>query len=157
MNRITVDIRNATEFQKEEIEQFKTILESTRQVEIKYFDFLIRKNPKLLFAYDNDILVGIGAVKIPDSTYKIMVFEKAESQENPNDFQYELGWIVSLKENKGIGFQIVKSLLAEVNSDVYSTVRRDNLKMLSILKKCGFKGIDDTDLIKEIQVLIKRN
>lgn len=155
MKTITIDIRNAFEFQEKSLEQFRTILKSTGQVDIMHFDSLIKKNPKLLFAYEDDKIVGLGALKIPHSDYKDMVFERAESLESPQEFRFELGWIVSLIENRGIGTLIVKSLIEECDSNIYSTVRSINLQMIYILRKCGF-SMDENDSLKDILLLIKK-
>ena len=56
----------------------------------------------------------------------------------PNDFNYELGWIVVLEQGKGIGKKITKSL-SELKTKIYSTVRKENEVMNHILTKIGFE------------------
>ncbi|MBK8151796.1 MAG: hypothetical protein IPK61_01110 [Saprospiraceae bacterium] len=57
-----------------------------------------------------------------------------------DDYEFELGWIVCLNEEKGIG-QKITSALATYNSKQYATVRKENAKMNHILQKFGFSQV----------------
>ncbi|MBK9378141.1 MAG: N-acetyltransferase [Saprospiraceae bacterium] len=133
-------IGNATEFSKDEIAAFKKIVIEAGEVSSETFDGLISKNPVLLFYTDTKKIEAIGALKIPNESYKNRVFAKSESTVNMDDYEFELGWIVCLNEEKGIG-QKITSALATYNSKQYATVRKENAKMNHILQKFGFSQV----------------
>lgn len=127
----------ASEFSEKEIKLFKNILMDAGEVSKASFNGLIEKNPILLFCHDSTNIFGIGALKIPFENHKRSIFNNAKSVNKFNDYQYELGWIVVLEENQGIGKTITKEL-SERKNKIYATVRENNLKMIYILEKLGF-------------------
>ncbi len=130
-------IKNANEFSSIEKEKFKQIVLSKGEVSDITFDRLLNKNPILLFYPNAKKPIAIGALKLPNSTYKVKVFKKSGSDLKPNDFEYELGWIVSLEQGKGIGKFITK-LLFDHMPNIYSTVRTENTGMNKIMNSIGF-------------------
>lgn len=66
------------------------------------------------------------------------MFSNSKTRYNPNEFKYELGWIVSLKPRKGIGKSITKAL-SELTPKMYSTVRTKNIAMNKIMDSLGFE------------------
>ena len=124
-------------FSEIEIESFKAIVLEKDQVRKETFDQLISKNPILLFIPNTAEIQAIGALKIPADDYKQNVFIKSKTNEMPNDFSFELGWIVSQVEGQGLGTKLVELLMC-TTPNVYATVRTDNKKMIHILKKFGF-------------------
>ena len=133
-------IGNAREFSKDEIEAFKQIVIKAGEVSSEAFDGLISKDPVLLFYPDTKNIEAVGALKKPNESYKKKVFEKSESQVNRHNYAFELGWIVCLKEEKGIG-QKITSALAIYKPKQYATVRKENAKMNHILQKFGFTQV----------------
>ena len=127
-------IGNASEFSEVEIETFKKIVLDEGEVTEETFDGLVDKKPILLFAPDTSNIKAVGALKIPHESYKNKVFKKSGSELVPNDFQYELGWVVSLKPGLG---KIVTEILAKEDATIYATVREENAKMQHIIKKYG--------------------
>ena len=93
-------IGNATEFSKDEIAAFKKIVIEAGEVSSETFDGLISKNPVLLFYPDTKKIEAIGALKIPNESYKNRVLAKSESTVNMDDYEFELGCIVCLNEEK---------------------------------------------------------
>jgi len=86
-------------------------------------------------------VVGVAALKNPHEHYRSSVFQKARSKENPNQWQYELGWIFVKDEyrKQGVATQLVESLFSGSNSaSIYATARENNDPILPILKKFGF-------------------
>lgn len=133
-------IGNAKEFTKDEIKAFKNIMINAGEVSSETFDGLIAKNPILLFYPNTKDIEAVGALKKPHESYKKKVFLKSDSKENKDQYEFELGWIVCLKEEKGIG-QKITSALAAYKPKQYATVRKENAKMNHILQKFGFKKV----------------
>lgn len=131
-------IKNALEFSNEERNKFKKIVLSKGEVTEQTFDGLLKKNPIILFYPNTDNIEGVGALKIPNESYKSKVFAKSETKLKPTEFEYELGWIVSLKPKKGIGTLITKKLF-NLKPNIYSTVRTQNIGMNKIMKIVGFE------------------
>ncbi len=77
-------------------------------------------------------------MKIPNQGYKERVFKASKSKAKPSDFKYELGWIVCLDREKGIG-QKITEILSNYQPVMYATVRKDNHSMNHIIQKFGFK------------------
>jgi RimJ/RimL family protein N-acetyltransferase len=131
-------LKRASDFPDEKIVQFKNILMDAGEVESIAFNGLIAKNPFISF-YPNDKEIGsIGALKIPNENYKLRVFSESKTELQPYDYDFELGWIVSVKKKKGFGKKITQ-LLSNYPSSIYATVRKENVIMSKILLSCGFK------------------
>ncbi len=126
----------AHDFSKKEISNFKRILIEAGEVSEIAFDGLVAQNPKILFINNTENPKGIGALKIPNKSYKESKFKSSKSNKNPDSFPYELGWVVS--REKGSGNKIVK-ILSESDQNIYATVREENEVMIYLLKKYGFK------------------
>ena len=97
--------------------------------------------------YDKNEVAAIGALKRERSEYAKKKFEEAKSQLNPQDYDTELGWIVTEENHRGQGFcnSVVKKLLDYfkeqcVGGKLFATVRNDNDGMRHILEKYGFKN-----------------
>ena len=130
-------LKHAAECTPEEISAFKKIVIAAKEVKKYSFDKLISNNPLLMFTPNSTNIEGVGALKIPNKSYKNKIFKKAQSTLNPNEFHYELGWVVALKANKGIG-KFITETLSKHNSNIYATTRTENEKMNAILKKAAF-------------------
>ncbi len=131
-------IGKASDFSLTEISAFKSVVVSAGEVGSMTFDGLIEKNPTLLFIPSTTNIEAVGALKIPNDSYKKKVFKKSNSTYSPDDFEYELGWIVSKKEGKGNGKKLVE-ILTKTDSNIYATVRTENKPMKHILEKLGFE------------------
>lgn len=138
MDKNIFEIKKASEFSTNEITKFKKILINEGEVIELTLDRLIKNDSILLFYPDTNNIKAIGALKIPLESYKSDIFTKSKSHLKPDDFNFELGWIVVLERGKGIGTKIVK-LLSEYNEKIYSTVRKENKGMNHILTKIGFE------------------
>lgn len=138
MSKENYVIKNATEFSTEEKNKFKEIVLSMGEVSENTFDGLMEKNPVILFYPNSNNIEAIGALKIPNKIYKTKVFKHSKTDLEPADFEYELGWIVSLKQKKGIGKLITKTL-SEFKPKMYATVRTENIGMNKIMDSLGFE------------------
>lgn len=128
----------ANQFSPAEINTFKKIVLQADQVKAETFDKLIAKNPHLLFYPDSTKPQAVAALKIPNPEYKKKIFYLAQSGLHPDDFEYEMGWLVCLKPGQGIG-QKVSKFLSQQQKKIYASCRRDNRKMIHILEKNGFQ------------------
>ena len=138
MTQPSYNLNYASEFSKEDIKTFKSILIDAGEVLSQTFDGLIEKNPILMFIPNPKNIDAIGALKTPNLGYKKSVFKESKTNLNPNDFIFELGWIVSLKTNRGNG-QLLIQILGEYVPKSYSTVREDNKVMIRLLTRNGYK------------------
>ena len=130
----------------DDIEKFRSLVEKGEQVEMKYFYSSLDKRPILTMTYDKNEVVAIGALKRERSEYAKKIFGNAQSQLNPQDFDTELGWIVTEEKHRkqGLCNSVVKNLLyyfkeQRVGGKLFATVRKDNDGMMHILEKNGFK------------------
>ena len=142
MEKINYSIKEAKEFSEEERNRFKKIVLSKGEVSERSFDDLMNKNPILLFYPNTKEIEAIGALKIPHDSYKNKVFKKSGTTLSPENYKYELGWIVSLVEKKGNGGLITK-ILQDHKSKIYSTVRKENIGMNKIISRTGFQKTGD--------------
>ena len=86
-------------------------------------------------------LVGIAALKKPNENYRSSIFHKAQSKEEPSNFEVELGWIFVRKEfrKNGLATKLVEKLFSVNNSKgVYATTRENNDPVLPLLRNFGF-------------------
>ncbi|QXP78802.1 MULTISPECIES: hypothetical protein [Winogradskyella] len=138
MNKENYVIKNASEFSTEEKNKFKEIVLSMGEVSENTFDGLMRKNPVILFYPNTNNIEAVGALKVPNKSYKTKVFDHSKTEFESVDFEYELGWIVSLKQKKGIG-KLITEVLSEFKPKIYSTVRTENIGMNKIMNSLGFE------------------
>ena len=125
----------ASDFSKSEVERFKNIVINAGEVTEVTFDGLLEKDPILLFIPNPIKIQAVGALKIPNDEYKVKVFTKSKTTENSMDYQFELGWVVSL--TSGNGKKLVE-ILSQITPNIYATVRCKNNKMKHILEKFRF-------------------
>lgn len=133
------------EFSEAEIMKFKQIVIAAGEVAESFFDGLIYKNPILLLYPNVNSVDAVGALKIPHVSYKKKVFIKSETIYKPEDFTYELEWIVSTKLGKGTG-KILTSILFSYKSSIYATVREENRIMRHILESLGLSKTGESYL-----------
>jgi ribosomal protein S18 acetylase RimI-like enzyme len=96
----------------------------------------------ILMASSEGKIVGVAAVKVPNRTYAVRVFHKAESQDLDR-YPYELGWVYVVPEKRRLGIadrlcELALSDQPAVGAGVYATTREDNTGMMRILQEHGF-------------------
>lgn len=131
-------IGRAKDFLEAEIAVFKKIVMGAGEVIERTFDDLIEKNPILMFLPNTSNTEAIGALKIPNDSYKNDVFKRSNSIAQAKDFDYELGWIVSICQGKGNGRKVTE-VLCSLETKIYATARVENTTMRSILELYGLK------------------
>ena len=90
---------------------------------------------------DNDLLIGVAAVKRPNDGYKKGIFEKAQTKENPSSFSFEIGWIVIEKnyQRQDLSHVLMKEALQITKGNkVFATTITDNQPMRKTNKRYGF-------------------
>ena len=90
----------------------------------------VRDASRLLFLSEsNGQLVGVGALKRPQLSYRSKVFAKARATTPPEEYRVELGWVAVAKSHQGRGLsrRIIGQLisLAE-NENLFATTRSDS-------------------------------
>ncbi len=125
-------------FSSEEVNLIKKVVLEAGEVDENTFNNLLAKNPVLILYPEAKNVKAVGALKIPNDSYKKKVFHESNSELNPDDYRYELGWIVSLENGNG---KQTTEILARYESKMYATIRDENLRMISIIESLGFKKI----------------
>ena len=101
----------------------------------------IARAQRLAFALFDDNLVGVGALKSPNSSYRKSVFTKSGTPRSPSAFPLELGWVYVKPEYRGCGIsgRLVQELMATARGkNVFATSRTDNHAMHRSLEHSGF-------------------
>jgi len=86
-------------------------------------------------------VVAVAALKNPNKNYRGIVFLKSRSEEEPNQWQAELGWIFVKSEyrKRGLATRLVERLFrSETPMRVYATARENNDPIMPLLIKFGF-------------------
>jgi GNAT superfamily N-acetyltransferase len=95
----------------------------------------------LVFALEgNRTLAGVAALKRPSKHYKEMVFYKARTPENPDEFTFEAGWFFvrgAFRGRKYSRFLLETLLTLAGGSKVYATTRETNGPMRRTNCYCG--------------------
>lgn len=131
-------------FSKEDIDLFIELLEKGGEVDSSGLKGRVKKSKLLSLCWDGETLTGVGALKIPQESYKEKVFEKIGFPEESENYLYEFGYLYIEKEyrKKGISKKILHSLLKTVNSKkIFVTIREENKIMGSFLSGYGFEKL----------------
>lgn len=138
-----IDVKKPDECSAAELGDFEAFVLAGGEVEANGLEDRIKHAEKLLFLRIDGCLKGIAAIKNPTNNYKTNVFKKAKAILEPNQFQYELGWIYILPSARGNGFSnelVEKAISIIPKKAIFSTSREDNQKMHKVLKKYGFSN-----------------
>jgi RimJ/RimL family protein N-acetyltransferase len=137
-----IEIKARGECSTDELNKFVKLVEKGDEVDRCNLSDRVKRAQFLAFSYDeSNNLVGVGAIKQPNTTYRNSVFSKAKSNHPPNQYDVELGWIYIEEDfrGRGIGKTIVRELLEKIkDKKVYATTRTDNDTMKHILKYFKF-------------------
>ena len=89
----------------------------------------IREASRLLFLRElNGRLIGVGALKRPQLSYRSKVFAKARASTPPDEYRVELGWVAVAKSHQGRGLsrRIIGQLISLAESEnLFATTRAD--------------------------------
>lgn len=124
-----------------ELAQFRMLVLEGGEVDEYTLPALIERAAALAFIQKGDSLVGVGALKRPNASYRKKVFAQAQSS-LAGDFDFELGWIYLSPAARGnrLTTPMVAGLLQRADGlPVYATSRTDNMRMHASLEHCGFR------------------
>jgi predicted GNAT family N-acyltransferase len=126
---------------KEQLDLFLSTVLNGGQINTSE-ELLIKSiNNCLLLAFyeiENKI-AGISAVKIPRAKYKKNVFEKAKVSADEKQFEFEIGYVVTIPEFRGRGVSsiLIKELIKRNPSATYFATTKSEF-MPNIFKKVNF-------------------
>lgn len=127
---------------EEELAKFVEMVKKGDEVDPDGVEDRVKEALVLIYCYENESLVGIGALKSPRTSYRNKVFRKASSPELREQYKLELGWIF-IEENKrgqGLSSAIVKEALRNAKGNgVFATTRCQNIPMRRTNLSMGFK------------------
>jgi GNAT superfamily N-acetyltransferase len=107
----------------------------------------VKRAKSLVFLKVDGNVVGIAALKRPESTYRNSVFKKANVPELAESFNLELGWVFVLEEHRRKGYSNVLSAAAfsqRQGGPVFATTRLDNVPMQRTLEHSAFRRLGDS-------------
>ncbi len=136
---IDYKVESPKNLKKEELNLYLSLLKEQGQIDSPSIE-KIKSCPFLGMAYEDDRLIGIGAIK---QVYKTP-FAKADISELADKYDFELGYIFLIDEKKYRGKGIAKllsiALLEKVNDkNVFATTEESNENpMKFLLQKLDF-------------------
>ena len=130
---ITSSILSPSDCTPETLADFENLVIEAGTVDPEGLRQRIRDASLLLFLREsNRQLVGVGALKRPQLSYRSKVFAKARATTPPEEYRVELGWVAVAKSHQGRGLsrRIIGQLisLAE-NENLFATTRADSRAM----------------------------
>jgi predicted GNAT family N-acyltransferase len=141
-----------------ELEAFVKLLEQGDQIHIE--PNILAKNINnaelLAFYVHNEQVVGIGAVKNPQASYRRKVFERAGAPELKYDFKYELGYFVTKPEYHGQGIckAILTELLKHMPDDTTFFATTKSAAMRKIFTSKGFMQLGEAWTTEKLELYI---
>jgi len=126
---------------KVELDAFEKLVKQEGEVTSQGLRERILRAEWLVFTVEEDgTFSGISALKTPNDSYKRNVFRKAGTQLDPNDFPYEVGWLLVSPPFRGKKYS--RPLLEEAirlagNEKLYATTRENNDRMRRTNRHCG--------------------
>ena len=139
-NKREIKIKPPNQCSAKEIESFYQILLKGEAVEKRGLKNRINRAILLAFHYENQILVGIAAIKLPSEGYRSNIFRKAETKEPLEKYPLEFGYAVTLEgyEGRHICSGLTQKLIENFqDQNMYATTSRP--AMQTILEHNGFK------------------
>jgi RimJ/RimL family protein N-acetyltransferase len=138
---MTILIKSPAQCSPAELKEFCDLVASEGEVDVPGLPRLVSAAKMLGFLHLDGKNIGIAGLKQPRQGYRADVFRKAKSTHRPEDFPYELGWVVVGKDyrRKGHSRGLCQRLLEYAEgSNVFATAKSGNEPMHRTLTKCGF-------------------
>ena len=94
------------------------------------------------FYYKNDEIISLCAIKNPNKSYVIDIFDAANVS---NTINQEMGWALTLPNHRGKGYitKLRHEILKQVKGKVFATTRDNNIGSQKTLERQGFKQTGD--------------
>jgi GNAT superfamily N-acetyltransferase len=139
-------VKSPNECSSAELDVFERMVLEGDEVSAAGLRQRIMRAEKLVFIIETEC-IAVGAIKNPESEYKLRVFKNAGIPEKQGKFEYELGWLYvsPLERGKGYGnclMQAITDLLDDTGC--FATTRADNNSMHQLFSKYSFTklGVD---------------
>lgn len=150
-------IKPSSEMKNKDYKSFYKLVDDGKEAYVDLAD--IKEHGKIFAFYfiDNE-LAAVSAVK--DDYRKEDIFDASETEEDPEDYKYEIGWFYTKPEYRrmGLNYKLFQALWKKTHSGMFMTIRDTNKESLSSAKKYGFKitGIPIDVSVFDIVLLVKR-
>ena len=136
-------IKAPSECSSRERAEFVKLVNSGGEVVPGLSDRVLKIGYKLIFQYSaDDQLIAVAALKRPNLAYRSRVFRKAGSEEKPDDYPLEFGWMVVAREAQGRGLSRVLGEAAiggASGKSIYATTHESNNRMRRTNVHLGFR------------------
>jgi len=133
--------RTPSTFSESEIQDFIALVRAGGEVGSTVLEKNVRNAESLVLATLGPCLVGVAALKNPQSTYRNSIHAKAGESVDAENFPFELGYVFVLPSARrlGIGQGLCSAALrAAGNKGVFATARTNNDGMQRLLPLLGF-------------------
>lgn len=131
------------DFSQAEKDDFCALVTDGGEVNEAYVKAGVAAAQLLAFVRANDVLAGTACLKNPADSYRKKVFRKSGSPLDPNNFPFELGYVVVQKNYRGqkLSTRLVEELLKGVDTQVFATSHdhEDKFAMHAALRHNGFQ------------------
>ena len=139
---ITSSILSPSDCTSQALADFENLVIKYGTVDPQGLTQRIRDAFRLLFLREsNGQLVGVGALKRPQLSYRSKVFAKARATTPPDEYRVELGWVAVAKSHQGRGLsrRIIGQLISLAgNENLFATTRAD-ARAMHFADDHGFK------------------
>ena len=120
---ITSSILSPSDCSPQALADFENLVTKYGTVDPEGLTQRIREASRLLFLREsNGQLVGVGALKRPQLSYRSKVFAKARATRPPDEYRVELGWVAVAKSHQGRGLsrRIIGQLIVWPRMRIFS-------------------------------------
>lgn len=137
----TFTVTKPAEASVRDLRDFTALVRAGAEVTLAGLEARIRAAFTLVLARQDRCVVGIAALKVPNSNYRATVFRKAAVAAVPCTFPLELGWVFVEPRSRGTGLShslVSRALAVAPTSAIFATSRSDNIAMHRSLIAGGF-------------------
>ena len=149
-----IKIKTPNKCSPNELNSFIQLVKKGGEVNLKTLSNLVKKAQFLAFSYNElNILIGVGAIKNPNISYRNKVFHKAGLNHLQDQYKIELGWFYVEKKfrRKYIGTKIINNLLDKIkNKKIYAITRTNNKATKHLLENFKFHKSNEQQKLKVI-------
>lgn len=138
--KYTTKVKAPSKANKDELEQFATLVESGGEVSEGLRQRMKRADALGFLTFESKI-VGTAALKNPSNQYRNGTFAKAKSTAEPASHPFELGWIYLAESHRGHKriFPLLSAIIDRADGQgIYATTRSSNEPMKKLLSQFGF-------------------
>jgi RimJ/RimL family protein N-acetyltransferase len=139
-SNIKVFIKKPSDCSKEEKRNFIELVVSGNQNTPSHVRNSFNKLVWVGLLYEDDEIKAVSSLKKGDPD----IFDRAESEEDPKDYPYEVGFSFTDHNSRGKGFNKIlkKELFDKVgNRGIYATIRVTNKESMAVNTKIGFRPV----------------